>query len=734
MDKLFIPAGCIIEGNAVSIINEGDIVIENDLLPQRIESVNGGIRYIPQSREVICKELSAPRGRLEVQGESLTVQDIRADSATLDVNQLEVEDLLYTEGSLQIHGQTLILNQCRAREIEIRGGDMEGHAVTCGETLILEGRQLKLEQIEAQNVIIRGNLTCKKLVARDGVLVESGQVSIKYLESPKFEAAASVRGIVVIATSKDVKAEGVRGFLHPDELNMLNDASPETINTMDLPPIPDKPPTSATESASFTAAASEPSQPYGRDAFSADTMSYDQTDDFQAEPMSIVPASEDEGISSGEFSGSTSVPGAPKAAAVESTNQNLDPEPTSTEPQNHTFSTKPTNFEEDGIHTPLNDLAQDSAAEEDTSGDFDYHASPDEEEQASDISAFSPDDSSSEDSDESPLNIDNPYSADEDEPLTVEDPFSRDDEDEPLTVEDPFSQDADKSPLTLGDHLAGASSNHDQPAYQMENVVPFAAAEENSALEIGDLPDTDITYELDVAAEVPPAYLNDDDPQGQIDPYLSPSGGESETGEPDYYLPDDLGGAAPLDSQYDIQHLANPIDEENDLYAATGEDFGDDSLPDIASIEDLDSAEDIEVNTHAFDDTMDDMEYPEMADDHTSSDAEVLGEEDLYVVEEIPADNDLLADGEDVPGNEDDLVAMLTEILHQIRAYFPEDNYPNSINQIQRYLEEKRFSLFSKANNKNAVLSSFDKFDHPEISQLARSFFEKLEIFMARQA
>jgi hypothetical protein len=93
-------------------------------------------------------------------------------------------------------------------------------------------------------------------------------------------------------------------------------------------------------------------------------------------------------------------------------------------------------------------------------------------------------------------------------------------------------------------------------------------------------------------------------------------------------------------------------------------------------------------------------------------------------------------DEEEVPSpsqaqlrKEDLLVDLLSNIMDDIKSHFPDDNYPKFISQIETYLLERRFSILRKARNREAVLSSFDRLDHPEISKLARLFYKQMANF-----
>ena len=75
----------------------------------------------------------------------------------------------------------------------------------------------------------------------------------------------------------------------------------------------------------------------------------------------------------------------------------------------------------------------------------------------------------------------------------------------------------------------------------------------------------------------------------------------------------------------------------------------------------------------------------------------------------------------------------LNGVLDQIRAFFPEDNYPQSIDQIRNYVANRQLNLFRRARNRDSVIKNFHKFNHDQINGLIGTFFEILDAYFEAQ-
>jgi len=134
----------------------------------------------------------------------------------------------------------------------------------------------------------------------------------------------------------------------------------------------------------------------------------------------------------------------------------------------------------------------------------------------------------------------------------------------------------------------------------------------------------------------------------------------------------------------------------------------------------------IDMPSEADDLWVEDVHSEDLGDD---IEVEELSEDDLYSVDETgftDANVQVQEQPSAEPETEDNLKQALTRVLNQIREFFPDENYPKFIYQIQNYVNEERFSILAKTRNREAVLSSFEKLNHPEISQLADTFYATL--------
>ena len=524
MNKLIIPKGCVFQGDISAISNDGDIEIHGALTPSVLHSGSGGIKFITPAAAQ-CDKIVAEQGVVEIESSELSCKQIKAQSLHLKTGPLTVAGEIQVEGELFMSCEEGQLTHCQAGLANISGKDLRAQSITCSGELTLQANHAKVDSINARKVVISGDLECKRIVAQEGILVESGKMAIKSVECPSFHASPEVTGIVMVANCDEVRAEGVRGFLHPSELGLLSDEDGVvSIPTADL---------TAMAMASDEESAQE----------SPDTA------EALSPPPDPAPVALDE------------VP----PVAVEPV-EDLEPEETTVE-------------EEEFTELPA---------------------------------------------------IDEPE----------------------MTVED----DEDTNP---------------EPEPAMGGTILMTAA----------LDDEEGTVELSHED------LADDE--------------------------DVFGITAPIGQH---EELDVPVDDTDVLSAADA----------LGEVEDLDPVDEMSVEDPLETDELGDLgevaEALDEADELHSEDLEVMDSE--LVAEEAPP----LPPDQENPA--DTLVRDLTTILDEIRSYFPQDNIPNSISQIQRYIDEGRFNLFAKSRNKEAVLSNFDKFEHETISRLVRSFFTRVEHYV----
>ncbi len=559
MDKLIIPKGCVIQGQVAAISNDGDIDIESSLIPRVLHSGNGGVRLICQQQDTECDKIIAEEGMVEVEANTFSCAKLSAQSTSMRTGNLTISESLTGTAEVFLKATEAQILNCSADQVDIDVQSYEGQAIVARTELVLKvSGHCKLERISAPRVIVKGDLQCKVVDASESVVVESGKIAIKSLNSPRFHAAPEVTGIVMVANSEEVKAEGVRGFLHPSELGMLADGD-------DVVSIP---------TADLSTMAMEATPP----------------------PMSVA------------------------------------------EPE-----IEPPPFE-----TP--DEAEPEISDEAGPTDLDSDMQVTEEIEADDepaaLDAEFGDIAEPEDDDE-----------DEDTEPGLEENALEEYED--LAV--PEMPTAELSPDEFPDEL----TPEDLPEIDSEDLTEMEQVETEDLTEelsSDDLEDPDDVEDFASTAVLMAADgIDDDEPLPEVE------GLDDDILDTDLELdsPDD-----PLDAGYELTDI-NVVEDT----------LGDDEL----------TAEDMEVMEEAFEAEADD-EDPEEA-----------------------------------------LAQELTGMLGKIKSYFPDDNIPNSIAQIQRYIDERRFSLFAKARNKEAVISNFDKFEHQEISQLVRAFFERLEDYVNQQ-
>ena len=572
MEKLIIPNGCVIQGDIAAISNEGDIEIAGELVPTILNSGKGDIQITTERDNTRIEKVIAQNGRVEIQARSLSLGEITAQSVQLKTSDLTIDSAIRTTGALTLESAAAAIPLCQAENIQIKAHSLTADRIEASGDLVIRAARLQAHTIQARKVILQGNIECKQINAVEGVVMESGHISIKSLNSPSFHAAAEVTGIVMVATSTDVKAQGVRGFIHPSELEMLSQGQdPVSVPTVML-----------------SAAA----------------------DDWTTQEPPLV----DEPIASPPFE------------------------------DNVQRMVEPENFgPEDEIATE--ELSDDEILEVD-----EIDPEPEAKPKIPDptLRVLVPDED-----------------AREDEPT-----------DESLPAPDP--------PLEPSPEII-------EPPTQ-----ELAPEELETLAEDDDFDDDDfVGPELDDSEE---------DILDSISPEDAPSFDEDE--------------------------------EDDDL----SEDDLDDPLRAIEALHlgDMEPDESLQMPTDIFDselgESINAFDLMEIEQADMMNEEDELSSEDLEAVAEITGE--LTDESLDLPiiNPEEELAQDLGVIIAQIRDYFSEDNYPNSINQIQRFIEERRFNLFAKPRNQEAVLANFDKYDHKEISRLARVFFDRLDRYYQSQS
>ena len=623
-----------IQGKVSSLAHEGDIVIENDLCPSIIESSQGGIRFSPSAESADCEYISAENGFVDVIVPNFSAKKVLASSGHLNTQKIKVTELVRAAESLNIEAKVGSFSRIDAENLDIKVDNLTVEKITAGTEVAIQANNSKVGEIRAKRVIIHGRIDCQKMIVEETVVVESGQVSIKSLDCASFHASPDVSGIVVVSTCKEVKAEGVRGFLHPSELEMFSGR----MQTVDLETF-DKP----GEKIVAQAMASAMDEPEGQavDPAEADA---DSEADLETAPTD----SEDDEASD--------YPTVPEVPAYEES------EPIDS--GNDVFARAEREAEE---YFPNED--EEPLSSVDLEEAFDATVADSLEEK--------PSDSGDNDTIQAPSWEVDPVDGTHDESIH--------------DLSGPSGFDlvgGEKARLDLSEEDQIPPEVNTETTFELDGPLEEALEGEDTELE-DSLPEIDNWEEPDGPIEVNTASFSNDNVLEKVDAFdvmetpieEDAPAEDADLLEDSYFDTDDS-----LDSADILDQEADPL-----------EDIPEDEEPDQQGIEGAlgDSFED-----ELEDDTLDNVEILE---------------------EETPQDPEAL------------LIADLNRILDQIRAYFPEDNYPKFINQISRYIEDARFNLFAKARNRDAVLAGFDKYEHPDISALARTFFERLDGFFDEQ-
>lgn len=701
MEKLHFPAGCIIEGDIRAITNEGDILLEGDFAPQQLISNQGNVHFKPAAETVHFQVMRAPNGTLLVEAGNLIGRILEGDAVRIHSQTMKIEERV-TGDEVDLQGDQLEIEHVNGGTIRIRAKNLTLEKLVSTGEVHIEADMAKVVEARAHKLVLRGAFNSQKVVAEDVVIAESGKVAIKMLDAPRFQAASDVRGIVMISTCSQVKAEGVRGFLHPDELSMLN----EEANTLDLTNYIDRREALRQEAVAYSG------ETVSHDHDESDTDDTDDTDgtvkvkteDLKhfahvaaddrptgtARPEEMVldaPDEEsslemsDEPVLSDEIA---DTPGAYTPVAFDEVQDDIQTESLEEGPA----------LDMDDAEIPASDEgdlvdADDIAFESDTDPDDVFSGGepevPGVGTQGEVIETFDTASSDEASDEDLPTGKSAADFGDWDGPAALED----DSVDQDATpAEDlqadfnAFRADAEPASEAWDDVSARAGAQPASEAWQ-DNAVDH---DDWAAV---DTPSSDAGWE-EVSSPVAETVLNTDSTELDDEDVL-----ESEPGSD----VDDFDGDLDVPTEDDEQLSPNAFQSVN----------GDDDAEELSS-EDLDEL--------PAEGTIDDS-LPEVAafDAGTSGNMEALGSEDLLEVDEpeTPADP------------EDLLVENLNAKLEEVKRFFADDDYPKFIGQLQRYIEDRRFNLFAKQRNREAVLASFDKFNREDISQLARAFFQILD-------
>ncbi|MDJ0836139.1 MAG: polymer-forming cytoskeletal protein [Acidobacteriota bacterium] len=719
MDKLVIPKGCEITGEVTGLSYSGDIEVNESLDVRNLSSSGGSITVRTEDADMTADAVEAKES-VDISANQFKGARISGESVVLTTATLELSGPLSAENdiTLVIQGDVHVAEAFCGEGMAVKAGNLHAEGLRAGSLNLTVSGSAVIKEIEARNVVITGNIQCERLVASEGVEVNGGNIKVRRLEAPKFIASADVTGIVMVSTADEVRAEGVRGFLHPSELDMFSGGDTPAPAPVSAPSAPVEP--AASDDLDDTDPG-EP-EPVVENDYLTQDMS-DLPDAVQAEEPTVPPEPE---------------PPVPDEETAEAAPEELQPvtaeDPGSFEelPSADLEKLPAAEFEE--IKTvPAEELPTDDLddIEELPAAEFEeIEPAPAEELPADDL----------DDIEELPVTA-----MDEVEEITD----SSDLEELPAVdlsdIEEISSGDLDEmEEITDSGDLeelpaVDLSDIEEIPSGDLDEVEEFEEIEELPVEDLGDIEELPADS-FDEAEELPVADL-DDMPTDEFDALTEP---ESDT-------PSEAVTVAP-ESEEPLESLTGTEFSAEDI-ETTAPDFG---VGGLVSTETPDAAvqavpsDAIQVNTDDFT-NMEDMGHlphadePEELDDeeiHDTSDLETLTGDDILEtsadVEEEAIHEDLGEEPEDSLGDveileeeeedpEEVLVRNLNGILDQIRAFFPEENYPQSIDQIRNYVANRQLNLFRRARNRDSVIKNFQKFQHEQINSLIEQFFSVLD-------
>ena len=752
MDKLVIPEGSVLVGETVLISHQGDVVIEGDVQPRSIRSVHGSITFSGNGKH--CETLTAENGSADVSGATFSCDQIVAGEANLQVDDLKVNQSLAVGNQLKIRSKSADIPACIGGDMDIHSGQLSAGKIEAKGSVKLVVDGAKIQRLEADRLVVKGSLECKKLIAREMVKVESGSVAIKYLDTPSFQAGPEVTGVVMVATTKDVRAEGVRGFLHPSELGFLSQDEGEgeafstgtfEIATQDLPSFDDGPTT--LDEADL--------DEVDTDDVSQEDSPLEEAELVEAEPVESESHDDNLDDTNPDSAGEPLVPDSSEEYHTKLVETDVEDWATRLTDDSHEeveeLEPEAETAQEDDPETASDEGSQEDSSvfiEELTPEDLD---SASLEELSDDLDEAEQDEKDGEGSAQEDEIDPEPF-REEIDSLTA----SGNESMEPQEPDEPEPNRLQWDAETVG---VAKESLADLPTLEEASGEAEASdsIEDTHPSEEWVPDDSPNATEFEIVGRDPldmsvPAIVPMDDSADQLE-------GEIEVSSEDFANVEELEEVSATDLEPEISAGDSNGDEAVNIPSSSAENGADEnpsgdeddvesslSLDDLGDpLEEIESA-DLEADPLGSDELLEVVDSEPETDQETAEEYLDVDSDDLEELPdpledsalEIPdpqEDFDVL-DEADILEEEDPeevVISDLTDILNRIQAYFPEDNYPQFINQIHRYLEERRLNLFVKPSNRRAVLSSFDKFGHDEIGRLARSFFERLDLFFEEQ-
>ncbi|CAM2005432.1 hypothetical protein [Acanthopleuribacter pedis] len=774
MAKLYIPKDCVLEGALTKISYSGDIVIENSLSPQEVTSTGGGVVLHSSAESLTCAKISAATG-IALRGQAVTATSVSGEEGEIEARDLQCHQLTLTD-HLALKAETLRIHTLKAKSAVIEADRIEIDQLQIEGDLFLRGREVNVVECSAGKVQLSGMYQGERMTAVGGVHQEQGSITVRFLDTRTYSAEDHVRGMVAISTAEEVRAVGVRGFLRPDEFNILSGSNGMSMDLAVAKPMPMAP---AAEDGSQ--AETEPQ------AFAEPTMS-DETEAtwlVEAEPVAkdpdilhhpndpdqidtrsvptgeldlVTAAVDDAFVPTHEFVPPEPAAAAPpeeaEAPAEGAPEEEVEPEPEAApDPEagvDTAFSTNPAvEGEDEGAFEPAPEAeeahwksveelpdsmqAAASAAEEMmevANASVDGEDGPAVEEPVEELNneELASFDTGFDDPDlpqefevveAQPVAEEAEAAFETDKP--TETAFDADEEAvTALEAEEPAAEAEEEN----GDHVAENSADADAEAFMPVEAAPAADDSEPEAVE---------------AAAIEPDVSADDLVREAVSDIRADDLIESDISAEDLQGVSDPGFVA---DDFDPESLSEMNDfmtmngEEEDFVAPKPEspDFGDLSAAgdpeDFSSVPEFGNTSDLG-DLGPQDVTADDLtSQPEpltaQAEPFTSQPEPFTSQPDVSEGDGLD-DSGNQSDAFVTPGvNEDALAEQLNGILDQICAFFPEKNYPKFVGQIQRYVDERRFKILAKERNKEAVLSRIDKMEHPDISSLARTFYATL--------
>jgi hypothetical protein len=224
MSELTLPAHAEVTASDLEIQHKGTIRIECPLEVKKLVSREGSVFFSVPEGNIQCQEIQALSGLVALRAKKIRVRSLQAQEVHLQADDLQVQQLLQAKGRLHLECRSFSAPDLTAKEVILElEGDLHLKTLNVEGAVKLKARSIRLESLRVGSLEVEteDRFECAQMISDTDVVIKKGAISAQYLDCRSFQTEPGVSGIVMVSTAEDVRAEGVRGFIKPQEFETL---------------------------------------------------------------------------------------------------------------------------------------------------------------------------------------------------------------------------------------------------------------------------------------------------------------------------------------------------------------------------------------------------------------------------------------------------------------------------------------------------------------------------------